>query len=645
MLRLLRSLESRLAAAFTYLASFFATQPLSSQCAALAPSLPSINAFFDNMLSSPQIAIPFAFILTLSIAIIIPTILTAFSSDPILCEVPLPSKTFDPYDDQDADELHDDDVRPQLCEPLIPHCIECFAPATSQTLGFVQSHTPGDVTHMVQVARAAQPAWQSTSFKQRKVVLRVLRDYLLYNQKELCHLSELDTGKPPLDACIGEILPTLEKIRWLLSSGEAALQPDPRETGPITMHKTAHVYFMPLGVIAAIAPWNYPLHNFFNPVLAALYSGNAVVVKPSEYTIYSSIHFARIVRRALTLCGHSPDLVQLVVGGADVGEALVDASIDKLFFTGSTTVGYKVAKRAATRLLPVCLELGGKDAFVICDDADVSHAATICMRGVFQNAGQNCIGVERVFVHEKAMDKFLSIVLPIIESMRVGKDVGAMTMGEPAVKKIEDLIEDAVKTGAKLLLGGKGTQVSGKGSFFQPTVLKDVTRDMDIAKEEVFGPVMTIMTWSEDEQLVELINDCPFGLGSSVFSANTRRAHAIISGLRVGMSNVNDFATNYLCQSMPFGGTKQSGSDRFAGIEGLRGCCIMKSVTQDRFPGIRTAMPKAFKYPTGENAFELAAEINDLTYARGVLSKVDNVRNLIGLLLFPSWRPRTVGSG
>ncbi|KAI0559601.1 Aldehyde dehydrogenase [Gracilaria domingensis] len=402
---------------------------------------------------------------------------------------------------------------------------------------------------------------------------------------------------------------------------------------------------MPLGVIGAIAPWNYPLHNFFNPVLAALFSGNAIVVKPSEYTLYSSLHFARIVRRVLSLCGHSPQLVQLLLGEAHVGQALVDAPIDKLFFTGSTVVGHMVAQRAAKRLLPVCLELGGKDAFVICDDADVKHAATICMRGVFQNSGQNCIGIERVFVHEAVMDKFLQIALPTVKSMRVGTDVGAMTMGEKAQSKIEQLVDDAVQKGAKLLTGGKRATVNGAGTFFEPTVLKDVTATMDIANEEVFGPVMTIMSWKNDEQLVRMINDCQFGLGSSVFSASTNRAHSIISKLRVGMSNVNDFATNYLCQSMPFGGTKQSGSDRFAGIEGLRGCCIMKAVTHDRFPGIKTMIPKAFKYPTGFNAFELAAEINDLVYGRGLMTKVDNLRHLIGMVMFPSWRPRAVGSG
>ncbi|CAN8067014.1 unnamed protein product [Agarophyton chilense] len=645
MLRLLHFVESALAAWLHRLAVVLGSHPLTSTCQALTPDPATFLHLLDRVVATPMLAIPFAFVLALSFVFATPALISLFISDPILAQVPFPSITFDPYDDPDIDHLPDQDVKPQLCSDQTLNSIACYNPTNSHLLGHVQSHSPPDVAAIVQAARDAQPAWQKTSFKQRKAVLRVLRDYIIFYQKELCHISHVDTGKPVLDACLGEILPTLEKIRWLLSSGEAALRPDPRQTGPLTVHKTARLHFMPLGVIAAIAPWNYPLHNFLNPVLAALFSGNAIVVKPSEYTVFSSLHFARIVRRALALCGHSPQLVQLVVGKADVGQALVDAPIDKLFFTGSTSVGMKVAQRAACRLLPVCLELGGKDAFIVCQDADVAHAATLCMRGVFQNSGQNCIGVERVFVHQAVTQKFVENVLPIVKSMRVGTDMGAMTMGRMAQIKIEQLVDDAVRKGAKLLAGGKRTTVDGAGTFFQPTVLMDVTREMNIAKEEVFGPVMTIISWNNDEQLVRIVNDSQFGLGSSVFSANTKRAHSIISNLRVGMSNVNDFAANYLCQSMPFGGTKQSGSDRFAGIEGLRGCCIPKAVTHDRFPGVKTTIPKAFKYPTGLNAFELAAEINDLVYGRGLISKIDNLRNLVGIILFPSWKPRTTGSG
>ena len=303
-----------------------------------------------------------------------------------------------------------------------------------------------------------------------------------------------------------------------------------------------------------------------------------------------------------------------------------------------------VAEAAAKKLLPAVLELGGKDPFIICDDADIRHAVSICLRGVFQNAGQNCIGVERVFVHAKVMQQFTDSVLSDVKKIRLGIDMGAMTMGERATRDIQLLVDDAVEHGAVLLAGGKAASVNGKGTYYEPTVLCGVTPDMRIAREEVFGPVMSIFEWDDDTVLCGTVNKCPFGLGSSVFSADRRRADRILSALRVGMGNVNDFGTNYLCQSMPFGGTKESGSDRFAGVEGLRGCCIPKSVTRDRLSAVKTTLPKAFRYPTGANAFEFAAEINDLMYSRGILSKVDNLRNLAVMSLFPSWKPRSIGT-
>lgn len=522
--------------------------------------------------------------------------------------------------------------------------MRCIDPRDDSLLGFVTEHSREDVTNLVALARKASVKWSKSTFEQRNTVLYVLRDYILYNQKMLVELCETDSGKTALEAHLGDILPTLEKIRWLVNEGKSAIIPSSRSVGPLTIHKKAAVEYMPMGVIAAIAPWNYPLHNFLNPVVAALYAGNAVVVKVSEYTIYSSLHFVRIIRRALTLCGHDPDLVQLLIGGGDVGKQLVTSDIDKLFFTGSTAIGKLVAISAAERLLPVCLELGGKDAFVICDDAEIKHAAGHCLRGVYQNAGQNCIGVGRVFVHKKVVKIFLEIVNGKVAAVRLGVDMGALTMGERAVMHIQGLVDDAVKKGAKLEMGGKRGYVKGKGWYYEATVLSGVTTQMRIANEEVFGPVMSIFEWQDEEELIHMVNSCAFGLGSAVFSENYQRANGIIQRLRVGMSNVNDFGVNYLCQSMPFGGTKDSGSDRFAGIEGLRGCCIPKSVTRDRWWGVKTRVPRPFQYPVTDNAPEFAAEINDLIYG-SVWSVFDNMRNVVGMLLFAKWKPRCVGNG
>lgn len=563
----------------------------------------------------------------------------------MLIHVPLPSVVYDPYEDDQSESFGDADVRPQLVSDAGGNTLQAINPATGVTLGFVPTDDANSVHDAVARAREAQKIWLGSTFEERRAVLRVIMRYVLYEQKVLCEVCRRDTGKTLLDAALGEIIPTLEKLRWVIAEGEAALTGDRRTVGPMTIHKKATVEYMPLGVIAAIAPWNYPLHNLANPVIAALFAGNAVVVKPSEHTSWSSLHFARIVRRALALCGHSPELMQLVVGEGGVGAALVEADVDKLFFTGSTKVGRMVAQAAAKRLLPAVLELGGKDPFIVCDDADVRHAATICLRGVFQNAGQNCIAIERVFVHEKVISEFTEIVVAGAKAIRLGKDMGAMTMGESALTAIKSLVDDAVEQGAELLVGGKSVTVDGKGFYFEPTVLKGVTPKFRIAKEEVFGPVLSLCEWSNDCELVRMVNSCPFGLGSSIYSGDAKRADRIFGALRVGMGNINDFATNYLCQSMPFGGTKESGYGQFAGVEGLRGCCIAKATTRDRIPGVKTTLPKAFQYPVRPNAFELATEINDFMYGQGMIVKMDNIRNMVGMLIRRNWRPRTVASG
>jgi acyl-CoA reductase-like NAD-dependent aldehyde dehydrogenase len=225
--------------------------------------------------------------------------------------------------------------------------------------------------------------------------------------------------------------------------------------------------------------------------------------------------------------------------------------------------------------------------------------------------------------------------------------MGALTLGTSAVAKVKELVDDAVANGAKILVGGKAGKVEGKfagGSFFEATVLDGVRPDMRIAQEEVFGPVMSIIEWSNDVSLIGMVNSCKFGLGSSIFTRNTSRADEFLGSLRVGMGNVNDFGVNYLCQSLPFGGTKESGSDRFAGAEGLRACCLVKSVTRDRYRLIKTKLPAHFKYPVTENAFDFSAAVTTAVFENAGLTRLDSFRNLIVMYFSRTWKPRTSGS-
>jgi len=511
-----------------------------------------------------------------------------------------------------------------------PGRIQCYDPATLQKLGEIEAMTPARVEEVVLKAKRAQVAWAKTSFAERRRVLTTMQNYITAHIHEICRVASRDSGKPLLDALLGEVLTTCEKIRCVAANGEGWLKREVRPNGPLMMHKTSYVEYHPLGVLGVIAPWNYPFHNVMNHVVSGLFAGNAVVSKVSEYTSWSSAYFARIVQTALQACGHDPDLVQIVTGFGEAGAALVACDdIDKIIFTGSPGVGRLVMKGAAPHLKPVILELGGKDPLVICEDANLGEVVPMAMRGCFQNAGQNCCGIERVVCYEGIQDKFVETVKPMIEGLRQGPalghgqfDVGAMVM--PAqIDIIQELVDDAVAKGAKLLAGGKRNADWPQGNFYEPTLLVGITKAMRIANEEVFGPVMAIMTVpnNDDDLAVEMVNDCDFGLGSAVFSRSQARATKIGDKIRAGMTTVNDFGVNYLVQSLPFGGVKESGFDRFAGPEGLRACCLMKSVVVDKFSFCRTSIPAPLQYPIAPVGLDFGKSMVGLMYNEGIMGK------------------------
>ena len=486
----------------------------------------------------------------------------------------------------------------------------------------------------VDKARVAQKSWVKTSYAERGEVLKLLNDYIVSNQAMLCRVASRDTGKTMVDGSFGEVLTTCEKISWTLNNGEEALKPDYRGVGMLTVHKTARVEYQPMGVLGAIIPWNYPFHNMLGQVISAIFSGNAIVLKVSEHTCWSSEFFVNICKKALAQYGHSEDLIQIVTGYGGTGASLIP-KVDKLVFIGSPEVGKLVMKSAAETLTPVVLELGGKDAAVVCDDADLDQVVTLAMRGTFQNCGQNCIGLERLVVNAKVYDKFVAIMEENVKALSQGPpltgnfDCGAMTMGVDEIGRIAGLVERSVAQGARLITGGKRNANLQKGSFMEPTLIVDVTRDMDIAQNEVFGPVMTIMKAADDDDAVAIVNSTRYGLGSSVFSLDYDRAGKIAAQLRTGMCNLNDFGVNYLCQSLPFGGVNASGFDRFAGIEGLRGCCNMRAVTSDKVTGVRTTIPPPLQYPMTTAGFDFVSSLMTMFYGDGLLAKGFGIVTLI----------------
>lgn len=514
--------------------------------------------------------------------------------------------------------------------------VQCYEPATMKYLGFFPALMPDEVKERVAQARKAQNIWASSSFKLRRQFLRILLKYIIEHQDLICEISSRDTGKTMVDASLGEIMTTCEKITWLLSEGERWLKPEYRSSGRSMLHKTSRVEFHPLGVVGAIVSWNYPFHNIFNPMLAAVFAGNGVVIKVSEYASWSGCFYFRIIQAALAAVGAPENLVDVITGFAETGEALV-SSVDKIIFVGSPGVGKMIMKKASETLIPVTLELGGKDAFIVCEDVDVAHVAQIAARGVLQSSGQNCAGAERFYVHRDIYNSFVAQVVKIVKSVIAGPpltgrfDMGAICMQDHA-ERLQNLVNDALDKGAEIVgrgsFGNLGTDAVDQ--FFPPTVIVNVNHSMQLMQEEAFGPIMPIMKFNTDEEVIRLANDSKYGLGCAVFSGKQFRARKIASQIQCGVVAVNDFASNYMCQSLPFGGVKDSGFGRFAGIEGLRACCLIKSVVEDRWwPYIKTVIPKPIRYPVSGTAFEFQQSLVEALYSQNIW---DRLRALIDVV-------------
>ena len=506
---------------------------------------------------------------------------------------------------------------------------------------------PPQVLAKVAAAAAAQAVWARSPFSQRRRLLRILQRFILDAQDDICAVAARDSGKPLVDAAFGEVMVTLEKVEWLCAEGEAWLKPERRSPGRMMFYKRARVEYHPVGVIGAIVPWNYPFHNVFNPLLSSLFAGNALVVKVSEHATWSSSYYGRVVDAALAAAGAPPGLVQIVTGFAEAGNALVTApGVAKVVFVGSTAVGKRVMAAAAAAPKPVVLELGGKDCFIVAADADLSRVVPIALRGAFQSCGQNCAGAERFFVQRSAYRPFCSAAA--CAALRVGwaltpggVDAGAMCMASQAAF-VDALVADAIAHGATLLATAPPPPAgASSGQFCAPRVLCGVTPGMRIAQEEVFGPVLCITPFDTDDEAVALANACPFGLGSNVFCRSPARARAIAARVHAGMASLNDFASTYMAQSLPFGGVKESGFDRFAGVEGLRGCCVPKAVIEDRWFGlIQTDIPPPLRYPVAPYAFDFVAGLIRMFYGLTLWDSLCGAASVAACFVLPAKKPK-----
>jgi acyl-CoA reductase-like NAD-dependent aldehyde dehydrogenase len=467
--------------------------------------------------------------------------------------------------------------------PASPATLEVRAPADGEVVGSAPNLDAAGVRVLVERARAAQPDWARRSPASRGRLLNAFRTRLAERSDEAAELSSRESGKMRFEGLVGDVLPTLDLARFYAARAPDVLRGQRVRSWMIT--KVGRVEREPFGVVGIISPWNFPILNPMRAVLAALATGNTVVLKPSELSPLSALLARDIAREA----GLPEDVFHVATGDGATGRALVGADVDKISFTGSVAVGRAVAEAAASRLVPVTLELGGKNAMVVLADADLDRAANLGVQGSFWNAGQICIAVERVYVEASIHDAFVDRVVAETEALRVGNtadpdaDIGALTT-EAQVERLERQIEDARSRGARVLAGGH--RLHGPGRHFAPTVLADVDHSMAIMREESFGPVMPIMRVDDAETAIRLANDTPYALAASIWTRR-RRGERLARRLRAGMVSVNDVLYHGAMAGLPFGGMGDSGYGRVHGEEGLREMTQSRALLVDRFGAAR----------------------------------------------------------
>jgi acyl-CoA reductase-like NAD-dependent aldehyde dehydrogenase len=376
-------------------------------------------------------------------------------------------------------------------------------PATGEALAEVTCATPEDVRAAVQRAKAAQSQWQTTPVSKRVAVLRRFQELLREQRDDVARLICREAGKPAAEALATEIMVVLDAAEFCIRNAHAFLRDRPLPHANLAMKtKRGKLVREPYGVVGIIAPWNYPFSIPAIETLSALATGNAVVLKPSELTPLVALELERL----LVAAGLDSALMQVVVGEGPVGAALIESPIDKLIFTGSAATGKRVGEAAARKLLPVVLELGGKDPMIVLDDADLEIASSGAVWGAFMNAGQTCLSVERCYVHRNLYEPFLQKCAAKIARLRVGNgitsevEIGPM-IHERQVRIVEAQVNDAVQRGARLLAGGKRLDDLG-ANFYAPTLLADVTGEMKVMQEETFGPVLPVAAFDTDDDAV-----------------------------------------------------------------------------------------------------------------------------------------------
>ncbi|MEM0953133.1 MAG: aldehyde dehydrogenase family protein [Pseudomonadota bacterium] len=472
--------------------------------------------------------------------------------------------------------------------------LQLISPMTLEPTGELVCANREDVAVAIQRAREAQPQWAARSFKERAAIMQRACELVVEKADLIMDTVVSETGKARTDALSMEVFSVADSLCYYAKHAEAFLKPRTRKIhGVLGFTKKLLITYKPLGVVGLITPWNGPFVLVMNQACQAMLAGNTVVAKGSEVTPYS----AKLAETIFLEAGVPEGVIQVLLGDGETGAAIVEGGVDKVSFTGSVATGRKIATACAQQLIPVTLELGGNDAMIVCADADLDRAAQGAWLGSCMNTGHYCCGTERIYVVEAVYDQFLDKVLAAGKDLKQGTEhgfdesVGAV-FWDRQMDIIERHVEDARDKGATIHMGG-GRHPELTGLYYQPTVMTDVSNEMEIMREETFGPILCIQKVKDEAEAVRLANDSDYGLNGSVWSEDKNRGLSLALQIDTGACSVNDMAVSYGIPAAPFGGRKNSGVGQVNGKKGLRGYCHEMPVVVEKRGG---KMPNAFPY-------------------------------------------------
>ena len=479
--------------------------------------------------------------------------------------------------------------------------LQLRSPVTLEPTGELVCANADDVAAAIQRARAAQRSWAATSMRERRDIAQRALEIVLQRQDEIIDTVVAETGKARTDAMSMEIFSVADSLCYYAKNAEKFLQPRKRKVhGILGIAKQLRIVYKPLGVIGLITPWNGPFVLVMNQAVQAILAGNTVVAKGSEVTPFS----AKLAETIFTEAGLPEGVLQVLLGDGETGAAIVRGGVDKVSFTGSVATGRKVAEACASQLIPCTLELGGNDAMIVCADADLDRAADGAWLGSCMNTGHYCCGTERIYVVEAVYDEFLRLVLEKGKQLRQGQqhgwdeDIGAV-FWDRQLAIIEAHVEDARARGATIHMGGRRNP-DLPGLYYEPTVMTEVSNDMDIMLHETFGPILCIQKVASEEEALALANDSEFGLNGNVWTRDKDKGYRLAAAIDTGSCSVNDMAVSYGIPAAPFGGRKSSGLGQVNGKKGLRGYCHEMPIVIDRFGGkMQNAYPYSAKNAEG----------------------------------------------